>query len=258
MDVHDTASVLEPSPGGSIPANLPSAIPLARTQDLLSLVRAVNEEVFLNLQSFVCDEEIHRFKGRLSGESARHIDRVTTKVSFENGVEHYTDIRQNGHERAGMSSLAGAWSTGEFGTLLRQTQDLLRTQPVLFRRNTDLDGVAATIYAVEVSEQDSPWDLQIGLRSYRIPFRTEVWVAGASGQMLKIERVSTSIPPPIGISEIRWGVTLQPVSLINRTWLLPRTGDYTVLYEQTGRREWNEMTFSNYRRYGSEVALRFH
>lgn len=250
------AVVPEVQPGGLLPPSLP-AVPIEQKPDLLSLVRGANEEVYSDLQSFVCNEEMRRFKGRIHGETSRQIDRVTARVSFENGVEHYSEIRQNDRERPTISSIGGAWSTGEFGTLLRQTQLLLKTQPVLFRTNTELDGKPVAQYAVEVSEQDSPWDLEIRAEHFHIPFRTEFWVSQETGQILKIERVSTSIPAGMGISEIHWSVTLQPVQLNGKTWLLPNTGEYAVLYEQSGRREWNEMTFSNYHRYGSEVALRF-
>lgn len=246
----------EVQPGGLLPPSLP-AVPIEQKPDLLSLVRGANEEVYSDLQSFVCNEEMRRFKGRIHGETSRQIDRVTARVSFENGVEHYSEIRQNDRERPTISSIGGAWSTGEFGTLLRQTQLLLKTQPVLFRTNTELDGKPVAQYAVEVSEQDSPWDLEIRAEHFHIPFRTEFWVSQETGQILKIERISTSIPAGMGISEIHWSVTLQPVQLNGKTWLLPNTGEYAVLYEQSGRREWNEMTFSNYHRYGSEVALRF-
>lgn len=250
-------SVPEEQPDGFNPPSLVPAVPPEQKAELLKLARAANEELYSSLQSFVCNEEMHRFKGRLSGESSREIDTVTARVSFENGVEHYTEIRQNERERGTISSINGAWSTGEFGTLLRQTEVLLKTQAVLFRNYTDMDGTPAAVYAVEVSEAESPWDLEIRSEHFRVPFRTEVWVSRASGEILKLERISTGIPTGMGISEIRWGVTLASVELNGRNWLLPETGKYAVLYEESGRREWNEMTFSNYHRYGSEVALRF-
>jgi hypothetical protein len=178
-------------------------------------------------------------------------------VSFESGVEVYTDIYQNNRKRAVIADLPGAWSEGEFGTLLQQTQMLLETGPVLFREYTDLNGTPAAIYSIEVAEQNSSWDLLIESYHYRIPFRAEIWVARGTGQILKIERTSTWIPPHMGISEIRWGVTLEMGDLNGKSWLLPKSGDYTVLYEQRGRREWNEITFSAYRRYGSKTVLRF-
>ncbi len=236
---------------------LAASVPVEETAGLLARARLANDQVYADLQSFVCAEQIERFKGPVTGENGRHIDSVSARISFENGTEHYTEIRQNNRQRASLSSIAGAWSEGEFGTLLEQTQILLKTRPVLFRTYTDLDGTPVAVYSFEVSEQDSPWDLNIASRDYRIGFRTEMWVSRASGQILQINRTSTSIPPGMGISELHWNVKLKAVELNGRTWLLPDTAKYAVLYEGKGRSEWNTMTFAEYHRYGSEVALRF-
>ena len=223
----------------------------------LAQVRLANELLYSDLQNFVCNERIDRFKGTLGGVEGRRIDTVSTKVSFENGVEHYSDIRQNNRSRARISSIYGAWSEGEFGTLLRQTQAILGSQPVLLRTKNELNGIATILYRFEVSEESSPWDLEVEARHYHVPFRTDVWVSSSSGQILKIERTSTAIPLETRISEVRWSVSLETVELNGKRWLLPNAGEYEVSYEESHRREWNLISFSEYRRYGSEVALHF-
>lgn len=241
-----------------MPATAPVVVvPEAAQGDLLDRVRAANEQLYTDLESFVCNEQMTRYKGSLSGDKARQIDTVTARVSFENGTERYTAIRQNRQSRSSISSVTGAWSEGEFGTLLRQTQMLLLTQDVTFLRDSHLDDTPTAVYAFEISEQDSPWDLEIGGQHYRVPFRTEVSVSRASGQILEIERTSTKVSPETHISEMRWSVSLAPVDLNGRAWLLPKSGEYAVLYKESGRREWNLLSFSDYHRYGSEVALRF-
>jgi hypothetical protein len=241
----------------STPATAPAKLIELTASEPLARITIANELLYSDLQNFVCNERIDRYKGPLSGAERRRIDTVTSKVSFENGVEHYTDIRQNNRPRPGITSLSGAWSEGEFGTLLRQTQAFLESKAMLFRMNTDINGAAATLYRFEVSEQDSPWDLEIESRHYHVPFRTDVWVSLSSGQILKIERTSTAIPLETGISELRWSVSLQTVELNGKKWLLPNTGEYEVLYEESNRREWNLLSFSDYHRYGSQVALSF-
>ncbi|MBV9303020.1 MAG: hypothetical protein JOY62_09095 [Acidobacteriaceae bacterium] len=222
-----------------------------------SQIRAVNESLYTDLQNFVCRETVERFKGPLGAVTGQQIDTITAKVSFENGVEHYEQIRQDNRARSRMSSIEGAWSEGEYGTLLRQTQALLGTQTLRFEAASEFEGVPAAIYRFDVSEQDSPWDLEVDAQHYRVPFRTDVWVSKSLAQILKIERTSTAIPFDTQISEIRWSVTLEPVELNGKRWLLPNTGDYSVSYEALNRREWNRMSFSDYHRYGSEVALTF-
>jgi hypothetical protein len=241
----------------STPATTPAKLIELTAAEPLARITIANELLYSDLQNFVCYERMDRYKGPLTGAEGRRIDIVRSKVSFENGVEHYSDIRQDNRPRPGITSLSGAWSKGEFGTLLRQTQAFLESQAVLFRMNTDINGAAAMLYRFEVSEQDSPWDLEIESRHYHVPFRTDVWVSLSSGQILKIERTSTAIPLETGISELRWSVSLQTVELNGKRWLLPNTGEYEVLYEESNRREWNLLRFSDYHRYGSQVALSF-
>ncbi len=225
--------------------------------DLLARAQLENELLYTDLQSFVCSEQMERYQGRLNGENAHRIDTVNAKLSFENGVENYTDIRQNSRERASLSSIAGAWSEGEFGTLLRQTRALLSTQPVSSQMNADLNGVAAVLYSFEVSGNESPWELSVSAQQYRVPFETKVWVSKSSGEIMKIARVSTALPPDSGISQIHWSVSLKPVDLDGKSWLLPNVGEYSVLYERSNRREWNVINFSDYHRYASRSVIHF-
>ncbi|MGA8027940.1 MAG: hypothetical protein WB992_12430, partial [Bryobacteraceae bacterium] len=205
----------------------------------------------------VCSEQMDRYQAQFNGGHPRRVDTVNAQLSFENGVENYTDIHQNNRQRASLSTIEGAWSEGEFGTLLRQTRALLGTQPVSLQTNTDLNGVPAALYSLEVSGTDSPWDLVVRAQQYRLPFRTKVWVSKASGQIMKIERTSEAIPHDVGISEIQWSVTLKPVQLDGKTWLLPNTGEYSVLYEHANHREWNVINFSDYHHYASRSVIHF-
>ena len=249
---------------GSAPAQADNALPLGPSAgvssapgNLLARAQIENQLLYTDLQSFTCSEQIQRFRGHLDGEKAQHVDTVTARVSFENGVENYTDILQNSRRRPALSSIPGAWSEGEFGTLLRQTRALLGTQPISLQKSTDLNGTPAAIYTFEVSGKDSPWDLSLGSTQYRVPFRTNVWVSRDSSVILKIERASTAMPAESGISQIEWSVMLKPVEMDGKSWLLPSTGEYSVVYSASNRREWNTIEFSGYQRYASRSVIHF-
>lgn len=227
------------------------------TIQLLSKARSANGDLYSTLQSFVCKEEIERYKGDVKKTKVRLIDHVSTNLSFENGVEHYNDVRQNDRSRASLPEIMGAWSEGEFGTLLQQTDKLLKIQPVSFVSFEELNAIPTAVYRFIVPETDSPWDLSVGTQHYKIPFSTDVWISIASGQILKIVRKSISIPGDTRIAEIDWEVSLAAVDLSGKTWLLPTLAGYSVTYVQSKRCEWNQMSFSNYKRYGSESQLRF-
>jgi len=244
--------------------NLPVAPPFsgsnaspATEQDLLARVQIENELRYTDLQSFVCDEQMERYKAHLNGDNAKQIDTVSAHVSFENGVENYSSVLQNNRERESLTSIAGAWSEGEFGTLLRQTRTLLTTQPLSLQTVTDQTGGAAVLYSMDVSGADSPWELLVGNKKYRVPFRTDVMVAKATGRILRIKRTSTAMPPEFGISEIQWSVALKLMPMDGKEWLLPATGEYSILYQKSNRREWNVMSFSDYHHYTASSVMHF-
>jgi hypothetical protein len=224
---------------------------------ILARAREANEDVYSSLESFVCNEQIDRFRGALNGQSARPLDTVTAKLSFERGVEQYQDIHQNNRPRPGMSSIPGAWSEGEFGTLLLQTQQLLSTQEVHFDTYAEMQGQQAAVYRFDVSSEESPWDLSVAGRHYRVAFRTNVWIAVNSGEILKIDRTSLNLAQATRISEIQWSIELNHVDLNGKRWLLPANGVYAVSYAETHQREWNQISFNGYRKYGSEAAIKF-
>ena len=251
-------------PSGSTPdleefSSSASALPqLSKADfDLLDKAQIENEKLYNSLQSFVCDETIERSHAALDLRSVRRVDTLTARVSFENGTERYTDVRSNNRARASISHLNGAWSEGEFGTLLRQTRELLNSQQVLFVDSVVINGAPATRFEFEVPESESPWNLIVEGHSYRVPFRTVVAIDNTSGRILEVHRTSTSMPAETRISELQWSVRLDSVNVNRAQWLLPVSGEYSVLYAEENRREWNRLEFSNYHRYGSEVALRY-
>ena len=187
----------------------------------------------------------------MNGQTAHALDTVTEKLSFERGVEQYTNVKQNR-----MSSLEGAWSEGEFGTLLLQTQQLLSTQKVGFESFAELKGEQA-VYHFDVAEDESPWDLNVANRHYRLPFKTTVWISVNTVEILRIERATSAIAPETHISGIQWGITLDHVALNGKAWLLPATGTYAVMYGESRHREWNQISFTEYKRYGAEASLKF-
>jgi hypothetical protein len=156
-----------------------------------------------------------------------------------------------------MASLSGAWSEGEFGSLVRQTNQLLGAEVVSYLVTNTPDGIQVARYAFDVEENESPWQLIVASGEYRLPFETEIWVSSATGQIVRISRRSLSLPAATGITEIVWSVMLQPTRLQGSDWILPSGAEYYVSYAQKSRREWNRITFDHYRRYGAEVALRF-
>jgi hypothetical protein len=218
--------------------------------------REINHDLYSSMESFVCKERIDRYKG-YNRAGGYYRDTITAKVSFENGNEQYSELRRKKSGLQDLSRLHGAWSKGEFGTLLRETEQLLATQRATLAGQETLVGGSAAIYEFEVQAVESPWDLVVREQHYAIPFRTRVWISEASRQIVRIERTATEIPEVLGIAEMRWSVSLDLTDLNGKKWLLPNTAEYDLTYSDSGGEEWNTMKFSDYHRYSAETSLRF-
>jgi hypothetical protein len=74
-----------PAGTGDVPAMVRGvSAKLAETDvEILEHARAAQSDVYSSLRSFVCQEQIDRFKGSLDGESGRPLDTVTARLSFE-------------------------------------------------------------------------------------------------------------------------------------------------------------------------------
>jgi hypothetical protein len=224
---------------------------------LLARVREKANRAYADLVNFVCRERIERFKGKLGSSAERRVDVITSSVAFENGEERYMDIRQNNRILKSISDVSGAWSEGEFCTLLREATKVLSGNDGRFAAPRALSGEPAFIYMSDFDAINSPWDIRLGSKHYTIPFHGEVWIAPASAEVLRITRRATSMPDATHIAEVDWSVDFAPTVVDGREFLLPRSGKYDVSYANSYRHEWNTIYFSDYHRYGVEVAVHF-
>ena len=226
--------------------------------DLLLRGREASSRIYRQLSSVVCRERIDRFKGSLAGAAGRPVDVITSEVAMEEGAERYSNIRQNDKPRPSMSRIGGAWSEGEYSTLLRQTAETLDSDTAIqMGVVTRFNGRPAILFPFDVSPSDSGWDLLVRSKHYLLGFHGEVWLSQATGEVLRIRRTANQIPPHIGISQVDWSVDFGPSDLAGHTFILPSTAAYSVTYPRDRHREWNVISFSNYHHYGVDVSIHY-
>jgi hypothetical protein len=224
---------------------------------LLERVRQSAKAAYSDLKNFVCREEITRFRGNARKPQGQQVDVITSVVSYDRSGEHYSEIYQNNKPLPQIRGLSGAWSEGEYGTLLGETIKALQSKPVRFSSYAVLDGKTAAVYTFDYSPEDSPWEIQILGNHYSIPFRGQVWASPETGDILQIDRIAEEAPLRTGISGVNWSVSFGVRQMEGRSFRLPLKGIYSVSYNESGRHEWNVMAFSEYKRYGSEVVVHF-
>lgn len=243
-------------PGQTSSQQAASASTLSPAQ-LLDRVRSSAGEVIANLTNFACSEQIQRYRGSARSVAAHKVDVVTTKVTYSNESEHYSDIHQNNKALARIGLLSGAWSAGEYGTILRETVNALHSRGIQFVALSTLDGKTAAVFRFEYTAGDSPWDIDVAGAHYTLPFHAQVWASPVTGDILRIDRIAYDVPGQTGISGVNWAVMFGPNQADGKAFWLPTKGVYSVSYLNSDRHEWNEIAFSDYKRFSSEVVVHF-
>jgi hypothetical protein len=245
---------------GAVP-NGPQPVNRAGKSDLggsfLVNAKQVNRALYDSLGSFVCQERIDRYTKRGHGIRAGHRDTITATLSVQDGTEQYSNLRRKGRQLRKFSELGGAWSEGEFVTMLKHTEQVLATQSVTLEGEEEVQGKAAAVYDFFTPAADSQCILWIDGQQYIVPLLTRVWIAEDSSEILRISRTSTQLPEALGIAQVRWNVSLNKVNLNGRQWLLPTTAEYLLDYLDSKHNEWNVINFSDYHRYSAETFIHF-
>ena len=239
-------------------ANSPQLPPSSSLeQNLLSRARENSANLASELTNFICRERMERFRAAHGEPVGKQIDVITSNVSFEDGSERYSDIFQNNKARKNISSISGAWSEGEYATFLNETRKVLDRGVLKLQSVSSLNGEPAALFSFEFDQTKTPWDLQIGSNHYPVGFLFEMWVSLKGGEILRVSRSSTSISPQSLISEIDWLVDFGAFNVDGKTFMLPKDGVYSVTYLSSQKHEWNVLTFSDYHRFSSDVAIHF-
>jgi hypothetical protein len=229
----------------------------ASPSELLGRVRVSAEHVYKALTNFVCHEEIERYRGNAHNPMGHKVDVITTEVSYSSDSERYAEIFQNNKPLSQIGELSGAWSEGEYGTVLRETIKALESRTVKFVSFSILEGKPAAVFSFDYTAGDSPWDIAVAGTHYTLPFHGQVWASPVSGDILRIDRIAHDVPAGTGISGVNWAVMFGPMQADAKTFWLPVKGVYSVSYVNSDRHEWNQIAFSGYKHYGSDVVVHF-
>ena len=212
------------------------------------------------LPDFICVQTTRRFSA--TGDTFAWITRdvLEAELSFNQKTERYSRIRLNGKPKKGpIESLGGAWSIGEFGSLLR-TLFLPETQAEFASEgNEQLQDITAIIMKFRVSTERSRWTLSFeNSHSLNVAYHGRVWVDASNHQILKINQRTFPLPPtfPITYSEITTLYNYVSVSgLEGKKFLLPQTAHVILHQRQPPIRSLNVIDFRDYRKFTADVRL---
>jgi len=234
-------------------ASLPKDEPLVRRAADTAL------EFTETLPSYVCTEMIGRYWSDTRPANFRPIDVVSTEVVYENGVEQYRNVQINGKPtKKKIEETGGAWSTGEFGTVLINLFNPATAANFHFRRDSRAGSVMAKMYDFEVDHDHSHWDIHAGSQSYMPAYTGSIWIDPQTARVLRIEMEAKGMPSEFPLDHVESATDYSYVRLGDlKQYLLPVHSEVLSCERGTSNCSRNVIDFRNYHKYTGESSITF-
>jgi hypothetical protein len=256
----------EAVPAGRIPTAPPAAarrdeeLPFgARQQDPLIRKAADAALDFTEtLPNYVCTEVVGRSQSQSRPANWQPLDVVSTEVVYENGKEDYRNLTINGKPSKQKVEEVGAWSTGEFGTVLIDLFSPATATEFRPRGDSRIAGIAARQYSFEVARENSHWTVQMAAQSYRPAYSGAVWIDPATSRVLRIEMYAKGFPEDFPSDHVESATDYQYVRLGGtQQYLLPVHAETLVCQRGTSDCSKNAIDFRNYHKFEGESTIKY-
>jgi hypothetical protein len=210
------------------------------------------------LPNYVAQEVASRYESTSSPPSWHAIDVVSADLVFENYKENYRNITINGKPTTKPLEETGAWSTGEFGTLLIDLFSPATAAEFHYRRDGRAGGIDAKIYDFEVKRENSHWDIHFNSQSYTPAYVGSAWIDPKTARVLRIEIEAKGFPSQFPADHVESATDYQYVRLGGtQQYLLPVHAEILSCQRGTNNCSKNTIDFRNYHKYTGESSIQF-
>jgi hypothetical protein len=212
-----------------------------------------------SLPNYVCQEQMARFASQTHIVNWQPLDIVSTEVVYENGKEHYRKLAVNGKPtKKKIEELGGAWSTGEFGTVLVDVLSPSTAADFTFRKRARAGNREAYVFDLDVDHEHSHWHVE-GPSQYILPaYRGAIWIDKETSRVLRIEMQAYHMPEEFPWDKVESATDYEFVRIGgDREFLLPVHAETLTCQRGTNICSRNVIDFRNYHKYTGEADIKF-
>jgi hypothetical protein len=212
-----------------------------------------------SLPNYVCQELMSRYESETRPANFHAIDVIGTEVIYENGKEDYRKITLNGRPvNKKMEEMGGAWSTGEFGTVLISLFSPATATEFHYRKDSRIAGILTKEYDFSVTHTRSNWSIHMGSQTYEPGYSGTVWIDPASARVMRIEMSARAFPADFETDDVESATDYEYVRLGDaKQYLLPVHSETLSCQRGTNNCSRNVIDFRNYRKYAGESSITF-
>jgi hypothetical protein len=238
---------------------VPKSIPSTRGDDLIRQASDTALDFTQTLPNYVCQELMSRYESTTKPASWHALDVVGMEVVYQDGKEDYRKITLNGRPvNKKLEELGGAWSTGEFGTVLI---DLFAPQTAAdfrYQRDSRMAGVLTKEYSFNVTHANSHWTIHMGSQQYDPAYKGSVWIDPKTARVMRIEMQAYGFPSDFQSDAVESATDYEYVRLGDaKQYLLPVHSETLSCQRGTPYCDRNTIDFRNYRKYTGESTITF-
>ena len=249
------------------PPTLPSKPLSVEQEEIIAEAREIALDYTKRLPDFICLQFTRRYEDSLGVNDFHLHDTVATQLTYFGQKEAYKVISKKENYKVSaesvkasetsFTSLDGATSSGEFGTLLKDIFEPRTHAEFWFQRRVSLHHHVALVYGFRVLARNSRWRIEYnpGALVCTVEYSGTVFIDPETHAILRVSAEAQSIPPsfPIQATKIQLDYAWQ--DLAGQKFLLPASG---VLNMREGRvNKKNEIEFRSYRKYSAASAVTF-
>ena len=255
--------LVQPPGSRAAPPQRPSPEEQAK---LLDQMRAYSIGYAQRLPDFICLEQTFRYVDATGMQAWRLVDVLTARLSYFDQKEDYKLVSQNGHPVGDVSyaSVPGAFSTGDFGTHMRELFDPANHAAFSWKRWTTLRGRLTQVFSYKVPLEHSTYTVEYrgeqteqkgGVQRVKVGYRGLVYVDDALHTIVRIAREPLNVPPSFPIKQVEDTVDYDFVKIGDSQYFLPLVANL----EMRSRNEFtrNVKEFRLYRKFSSEAEIKF-
>ena len=258
-DLRDASAKL-PKPVVVAPKPPPPPMPPPSSEEQAAIIDEVREYAMnysKSLPNFICTQVTRRYNDPSGLEFWRSQDTITARLSYFDQHESYKVVMVNNtYSDKAMDSLGGATSTGEFGSLLKQTLDRKTEAQIDWDHWATLRGKLAYVFAYAVSSYHSQWSIDYE-RTQRIVtgYRGLIYVDKDNHMVLRITLNADGIPPSFPVQEASTILDYGYTKISGQEFLLPLKNTLRMRHEKYLSK--NESDYRLYNKFSADATVKF-
>ncbi len=226
--------------------------------EFIEKARQVAASFLEGLPNYVCQEVVTRYVSETRVPSWNVIDVVSGDMVWEEGKESYRNITINGKASRKPPEDSGAWSTGEFGTILAALFSPGTMANFKYVEDATITHLPASVYDFAVVRLRSAWNVHTPGQYINAPYKGSVWIDKQSAHALRIEMQAKDIPSEFPLVNVETAVDYDYITLgTPDKFLLPVHAEILSCDRGSNECGRNVIEFRNYHKFTGESTIKF-